>query len=310
MDLKSKKIAVTGASGMLGVYICRALLARGAQVIGVVRNVDKAAFLKKEGAFGPPGQKSTIEFRKADLLDASSLASAFAGCDAIVSNAALYQITNLNWEDNYRPNKIGTENVFNAAAQNGIKRIVHISSVAVYQFSIFGEIDETSSQINGEAREGGAYRATKQLSEELAWKLAAQHDIRLTTLRPSGVYGARDTNIMPYFKMAMKLPFLPVPGLSWPLVYAADVADAVVAAFENDKSAGAAYNTTGDSRDFADFLSAWHEAAGKGARVFKIPVGLGVKFSFSKAMHDLRFQNRSFVEALREIFAEEPELLN
>lgn len=299
MDLKGKNIAVTGATGMIGVYICRALLKRGAHVIGVVRNPNKADFLRREG----------VEFRKADLLDYASLERAFVGVDAVVSNAALYQITNMNWEANYGPNKTGTENVFNAAGKNGIKRVVHISSVAVYQFTIFGEIDETSPQVNGEAHEGGAYRATKQLSEDLAWKLATQHGISLTTLRPSGVYGARDTNIMPYFKMAMKLPFLPIPGLSWPLVYAGDIADAVVGALENDKSGGSAYNTTGDGRDFADFLSAWHEASGKGARVFKIPVGLGVKFNFDKAERELHFRNKPFVEALREVFAEEPELV-
>ena len=49
MDLKNKTIAVTGASGMLGVYICRALLAEGARVRGVVRDPQKAAFLEKEG---------------------------------------------------------------------------------------------------------------------------------------------------------------------------------------------------------------------------------------------------------------------
>lgn len=300
MELKGKKIAVTGATGMIGVYIARALLKHGAHVVGVVRNPDKAPFLKSEG----------VEFRKADLMEQASLEKAFAGVDAIVSNAALYQITNMNWDDNFRPNKIGTENVFNAAAKCSVKRIVHVSSVAVYKFSIFSEIDETSAQVNGEAREGGAYRATKQLSEELAWQLARQNDIQLTTLRPSGVYGARDSNIMPYFKWAMKLPFLPVPGFSWPLVYAGDVADAVVASLESDNSAGQAYNTTGDNRDFADFLSAWHEASGRGARVFKIPLGAGVKFSITKAAHDLGFRNRPFVDALSEIFQEEPELVS
>ena len=103
------KIAVTGATGMIGVYICRALLKRGAHVIGVVRNPDKADFLRREG----------VEFRKADLLDYASLERAFVGIDAVVSNAALYQITNMNWEANYGPNKTGTENVFNAAGKNG-----------------------------------------------------------------------------------------------------------------------------------------------------------------------------------------------
>lgn len=301
MDLKNKQIAVTGATGMIGVYISRALIASGAKVVGVVRNPDKADFLKREG----------VEFRKADLLDATSLEKAFAGSDAIVSNAALYNVMKMfDWDANFMPNKTGTENVFNAAAKNGIKRAVHISSVAVYKWSLFGEIDETSDQVDGANREGGAYRATKQLSEDLAWQLARQNDIKLTTLRPSGVYGARDSNLMPYFKWAMKMPFLPVPGFSWPLVYARDVADAVVAALENDSSAGQAYNTTGGREDFADFMSAWHEASGRGAQIFKIPLGAGVKFSITKAARDLGFRNRPFDVALGEIFVEEPGLVD
>jgi len=300
MVLKDKTIAVTGASGMIGAYICRALLKRGANVIGVVRNPDKAAFLSREG----------VTFRRADLADARSLTDAFVGVDAVVSNAALYRLTNLDWQSNYLPNKTGTENVFGAMQKNKIKRAVHISTIGLYKFTLAYEINETSEQLNGAKREGGAYRATKQLSEELAWQLSTQYGIGLTTLRPSGVYGARDENIMPYFKLAMKLPFLPLPAIGWPLVYAGDVADAVVASLESDNSIGQAYNTSGDTRDFADFLSAWHEASGKGARVFKIPLGLGIKISSEKAAHDLRFQNRPFVDAMREIFAEEPGLLH
>jgi uncharacterized protein YbjT (DUF2867 family) len=44
MELQNRLVAVTGASGMLGVYISRALLAAGARVRGVVRNPKKAAF--------------------------------------------------------------------------------------------------------------------------------------------------------------------------------------------------------------------------------------------------------------------------
>ena len=300
MVLKDKTVAVTGASGMIGVYICRALRNHGAQVIGVVRNPEKAAFLKKEG----------VEFRKADLSDAASLEKAFAGADAVVSNAALYRLTNLDWEANYEANKTGTENVFGAMQKNGIRRAVQISTIGLYKFTLSYEINETSAQLNGEAREGGAYRATKQLSEDLAWSLSAQYGIGLTTLRPSGVYGARDENMMPDFRLAMKLPFLPLPAIGWPLVYAGDVANAVVAALESDNAIGQAYNTSGDERDFADFLSAWHEASGKGARVFKIPLGLGMRVSSAKAAHDLGFSNKPFAEALSEIFREEPALLN
>ena len=299
MNIEGKTIAVTGASGMLGVYICRALLKKKARVIGVVRDVNKAAFLKAEG----------VEFRKADLMDVHALEKAFDECDAIVSNAALYRLTNFDWESNYQANKIGTENVFVAAAKNRIQRAIQISTVGLYQFNFTQEITERSMQVKGEEKEGGAYRATKQLSEALAWKLCNEHAIRLTTLRPSAVYGARDTNIMPYIKMAMLLPFIPMPALGWPFVYADDVAHAVTSALENDASVGEAYNTAGDHHDFADFLEAWHQASGKGANILKIPLGVSVKISNAKAERDLNFQNRRFVDALKEIFSEEPSLL-
>ena len=95
MILANKKIAVTGATGMLGIYICRELLNAGCKVIGVVRNPEKSKFLISEG----------VEFKKADLNDKGSLEKAFASADAVISNAALYDMTNTNWHDNYQANK-------------------------------------------------------------------------------------------------------------------------------------------------------------------------------------------------------------
>ena len=109
MIIENKLIAVTGASGMLGVYIVRALLAAGARVRGVVRNPKKAEFLAREG----------VEFATADLEDRAALTEAFRGCDAIIANAALYSNANKNWDDNFRANKVGTENVYEAAGSAG-----------------------------------------------------------------------------------------------------------------------------------------------------------------------------------------------
>ncbi|HET8705992.1 MAG TPA: SDR family NAD(P)-dependent oxidoreductase, partial [Pseudomonadales bacterium] len=107
MDLQGKIVAVTGASGMIGVYICRSLLAAGARVVGVVRNPEKAAFLAKEG----------VEFRKADLADPEALKKAFTGCDAVVSNAAMYVVAKSMhaWAEHEKANLEGTRNVMEAA---------------------------------------------------------------------------------------------------------------------------------------------------------------------------------------------------
>jgi dihydroflavonol-4-reductase len=297
MNLKGKTVAVTGASGMIGVYLCRSLLAAGARVVGVVRNPAKAAFLAEEG----------VEFRKADLTDAASLEAAFRGCDAIISNAAMYVATKgfSAWQAHEKANVEGTRNVFEAAHRAGVKRIVHVSTFGIYRWSIFTPMDESWPQLDGKNRKGGTYRATKQISEDLAWQLARELDLQLTTVRPSAVYGARDPNTMDMVYKALKLPLLILPSISFPLVYAGDVADATAAAVANDKAINQAYNVGGDSQQIADFLRAVVRARGKGPMILSLPMPVKIRTDNSKAEQELGFRNRPFDEALREVMAEE-----
>jgi nucleoside-diphosphate-sugar epimerase len=296
MELQNRTVAVTGATGMLGSYLCRALLREGARVVGVVRNPDKAAFLAHEG----------VEFRKADLLDRAALTRAFRGCDAVVANAALYAVLNQRWEDNYLPNKQGTENVYEALADAGVKRAVHISTFGVYRWRLGGPaIDESSPVLNGERREGGAYRATKQMSEALAFQISRARGISTTAVRPAGIYGARDSNTMPWFRALMRLPILPIPTFRFPFVYAGDVANAVVGALRNDASGDKAYLIAGRPDTLYDFVHAWRQAAGKKNWLIPLPVPTGVRIDCRAAERDIGFVNRSYVAGLAETFADE-----
>lgn len=296
MNLQNKTVAVTGASGFLGMYLCRALLAAGARVRGVVRNPDKARFLEQEG----------VEFARADLADRAALSAAFRGVDAVVSNAALYSVLNQRWADNYRANKEGTENVYEAIHDAGVRRVVQISTFGVYRWHLGAPpLTDTSPVLNGERRQGGAYRATKQISEPLAFSISRKYGLATTALRPAGIYGARDTNTMPYLRALMRLPILLLPKFSFPFVYAGDVANAVVAALRNDASADQAYLTAGLNNTVYGFLNAWKEAAGKRNFLIPIPTGTGVFADCSKAERELGFRNIDPVQGLRETFAEE-----
>ncbi|MFN3713708.1 MAG: NAD-dependent epimerase/dehydratase family protein [Alcanivoracaceae bacterium] len=297
MNLHGKTVAVTGASGMIGVYLCRSLLAAGARVIGVVRNPAKAAFLAGEG----------VEFRKADLTEPASLEVAFKGCDAIISNAAMYVATKgfSAWQAHEKANVEGTRNVFEAAHKAGVRRIVHISTFGIYRWSILQPMDEKWPQLDGKRRKGGTYRATKQISEDLAWQLARELDLQLTTVRPSAVYGARDPNSMAMVYKALKLPLLMLPSIGFPLVYAGDVADATVRATANEQAINHAYNVGGDSQQLSAFLRAVVHARGKGPMILSLPLPVRIRTDNSKAERDLGFRNRPFDEALREVVAED-----
>jgi nucleoside-diphosphate-sugar epimerase len=293
MELTKKTVAVTGASGMLGVYLCRALLASGANVRAVVRNPGKAAFLAKEG----------VTFAQADLMNRDALTAAFRGCDAVVSNAALYRVFNLRWKDNYRANTEGTENVYEAVAQAGVGRVVQISTFGVYRWHLGQPVmDEQSPTLDGSRRQGGAYRATKQMSEALAFQLSAKHGLQTTALRPAGIYGARDHNMIPYFHAWMKLPLVVAPRFWFPFVHAGDIANAVVGALRNDASAGQAYLTAGRSATLYDFMKAWQQAANTRNWVVPLPLGTGVYVDCSRAEREIGFANKPYVDGLREVF--------
>jgi dihydroflavonol-4-reductase len=296
MELTNKTIAVTGASGFLGVYLCKALVAQGARVVAVVRNPEKAAFLADDG----------VAFRKADLLDREALTRAFQGCDAVVSNAALYAMLNQRWRDNYLPNKEGTENVYEAMAAADVKRAVHISTFGVYRWHLgLPVIDDNSPVLDGERRQGGAYRATKQISEALAFRISKERGIVTTAVRPAGIYGARDSNTMPWFRALMRLPIVPIPTFRFPFVYAGDVANAVVGALRNDGSGGKAYLIAGRSDTLYDFVKGWQLAAGKRNLVYPLPLPIGMRIDCSAAERDLGFSNVAYADGLRASFADE-----
>jgi nucleoside-diphosphate-sugar epimerase len=301
--LQGKTIAVTGATGFLGRYIVDVLLKRGAHVIGVVRNPNRVPELARRG----------VQLRTADLAQPDKLVHGFTGADAVVSNAALFAVGKMFalgngvWEEHHRTNIQGTRNVFEAVAAAQVPRVVHVSSVAVYASRSQPTISEDHPQLTEHTRRTptNAYQISKAVSEQLAWQLAEQHGLQLTTVRPCGIYGAFDPNFMRVFKRLLSLPVAVFPvWLHLPLVYAGDVAEAIALALEKPIAIGKAYNVTGDDRPIEEFVQAWKDAGGTSPWLtIPLPVPLRQAFDHSRASDDLRWRNRPLVDALRETLA-------
>jgi nucleoside-diphosphate-sugar epimerase len=300
MDLTGARIAVTGATGFLGRYVVDVLRARGARVVGVVRNPDRVPALAAGG----------VELRRADLLERDRLVEGFRGADAVVSNAALFSLRNQRWDEHQRTNVEGTANVFHAIADAGVARVVHVSSVAVYEGRRARKIAEDHPQYSETSRRTltNTYPISKAASERLAWRLAGERGLALTTVRPCAIYGAFDPNFTRVFKAlvgALPLGLFPL-YCRVPFVYAGDVAEAIALALEKPIAVGKAYNVTGDDRTFWEFARAWQAAGGRTAPLkIPLPLPLSRLYDNARAAHELGWRNRPFVDALRDTLERE-----
>jgi nucleoside-diphosphate-sugar epimerase len=292
MDKGHVRIAITGATGFLGGHLVRAFADGGATVRGVVRTVPSSTSLP------------VADWASADLLDRDALTRAFAGMDVVVSNAAVYTIRAQSWEAFTVPNIQGTENVLRAAHAAGVRRVVHVSSTAVYRRSVGRTNHEGSEQLTmadkGKAR---PYAVSKALSEQLAWRVAGELGLELTCLRPCAIYGSGDRQFLPTMARYMRSPILPLPTARMPLVHGADVALAAVAAWQRPESIGRSYNLAGEPIAFTELGRAWKRASGKGPVVIPVPLPVSVIYDTSAARRDLGFAPRSLSEGLAEAFA-------
>jgi len=299
------KVVVTGASGFVGSHIALALAERGLDVVGTVRTPAKAAFLEPR-----------VRLARADLTDRASLVAAFEGADAIVSNAALGSHQG-ELADMERVNCEGVRNVLEAAHAAGVRRVVHISSVAVYRTRLFTAIDEDAQRTDttrhrfqwSDLTTDWRYARTKTLSEEIAWQLAGERGLALTCLRPGPVYGSRDTKATAKLVRGMKrrVRFAPTVGVPW--VHAGDVAAMTAAALERDVSLGRAYNVAGPPVSQLRFLRTMRKILGdlgwtRRALLVPVPVPAFVRFDTTRAEAELGFVARSIDEGLREALAE------
>ena len=112
------RIAVTGASGVLGRGVAARLLSQGHDVAGIARH-------------RPESWSSAADFVEADIRDAAAVKRALAGAD-VVAHCAWVKSPGHDDQLTHQVNIGGTVNVLEAMAETGARRIVFASSAHVY----------------------------------------------------------------------------------------------------------------------------------------------------------------------------------
>jgi nucleoside-diphosphate-sugar epimerase len=166
-----KRVVVTGAAGHLGTCLVPRLAADGFEVTGV-------------DVVEPPAPAAGSRFVRVDLADAGATTDVLDGADFIVHAASIYPRSNYTDEQYISANVQGTWNVYKAAAELGIRRIVLTSSV-----NAAGNVDIPwqAWPVSEEAQFtfGHLYCVTKHTQEAIARHFADRRGIQTIALRPS-----------------------------------------------------------------------------------------------------------------------------
>jgi dihydroflavonol-4-reductase len=217
-------VLLTGATGFLGASLARALLARGHAVRAFARAGsprDTLAGLELDWATG-------------SLTDAASLSPAMAGVEAVIHAAADYRIFVPDPEQMRAVNVGGTEAVMRAALLAGVRRVVHVSSVATLKPRADGR-PATEADAAAPAEAIGPYKASKTEAERLVERMVAQDGLPAVIVNPSTPIGAHDRRPTPTGRVILeaargRMPAYVETGLN--LVHVRDCAEGCVAALD------------------------------------------------------------------------------
>jgi UDP-glucose 4-epimerase len=244
------KVLVTGGAGFIGSHLTSALLAEGCSV-SVLDNLSTGRLSNLAKV------KNKILFHQGDIRDPEIVNQAVAGCGAIFHLAAMVSVpqTIENPLESALINDVGTLYVLEAARRTRAKRIVFISSSAVY-----GDDPQLPKKEDMNPKPLSPYAVQKLSGEYYALLYHELYGIKTTSLRLFNVFGPRQDPSSPYsgvisIFMSRALSKTP-PSIygdgtqSRDFVYVKDVVKASLLAASADNVAGISINVgTGKSVD-------------------------------------------------------------
>ncbi|MDO6459540.1 UDP-N-acetylglucosamine 4,6-dehydratase (inverting) [Granulosicoccaceae sp. 1_MG-2023] len=193
--LSGKSLLITGGTGSFGKAFIRTVLARYPDIHRlVIYSRDELKQFEMAQEFSPQ-EYPALRYFIGDVRDENRLRRAMQRIDLVVHAAALKQVPAAEYNpfECIKTNILGAQNVIEAALDNGVKRVVALST------------DKAAAPIN-------LYGATKLCSDKLfvaANNIRGARDLRLSVVRYGNVMGSRGS-VIPFFQSRAASGVLPI----------------------------------------------------------------------------------------------------
>ncbi len=184
LNLSQKSLLITGGTGSFGKEFVKTVLSRFPKIKKlVVFSRDELKQFEMAQLY-PKSTYDAIRFFIGDVRDLNRLKRAFEGIDIVIHAAALKQIPAAEYNpiECIKTNILGAENVIEAALDNGVKRVIALST------------DKAAAPVN-------LYGATKLCADKLfvaANNMKGLRDIAFSVVRYGNVMGSRGS-VIPFF---------------------------------------------------------------------------------------------------------------
>jgi nucleoside-diphosphate-sugar epimerase len=261
------KCFLSGISGFIGSNLARQLTKDGQTVNAIIRgelNYDWEDI---------PG----VKFFRSDLHDKEALKMAMDGCETAYHLAGFARPWSKDPGDFYRINVEGTVNVFNAAMETGVKKVVLTSSAATMSPS--GDHRPVDEAYPRSIPYFNSYEVTKAQAEQKAREYC-EKGLHVVTVNPSRVYGPGPINpsnsitrmIAGYKKGSWRI----IPGdgkMTGNYVFIDDVVNGHILAAEKGR-AGERYILGGENLTFDQLFEILAKLTGRKRMMIHLPLGV------------------------------------